>query len=249
MMKVTPNYTTIYSDDAIIVLNKRSGLLVAGDRYDSESPRLDLEAEKEFGKIYAVNRIDKEASGIVIYARTPEAQKNLSAQFESKQITKTYFCLVNGHPLWKDLNVNLPILPDSDNRHRSKINKRFGKSAVTDFTLIGNCGPYSWLKATLNIERTNQVRVHLSANQICIVCDPLYSGNQKPVRLSDFKRKWNGDEEEERPLLNRLALHAYSLEITHPVTGERVTFTAPFPKDMDATRNQLAKVFKIDPLA
>ena len=82
-----------------------------------------------------------------------------------------------------------------------------------------------------------------------IVCDPLYSGNQKPVRLSDIKRKWNGDVYEERPLLNRLALHAYSIEIAHPKTGKQIIFTAPYPKDMDAVRNQLAKIFKIDPLA
>ena len=87
----------------------------------------------------------------------------------------------------------------------------------------------------------------LAANGFSIVCDPLYSGNQKPVRLSEIKRKWNGDEFEERPLLSRLALHAYKMEFEHPVTGEKVSFTAPYPKDMEATRNQLAKIFGVDP--
>lgn len=248
-MKINPDYTVLYSDEAIVVLNKRSGLQVAADRYDPDSPRLDLAAEKEFGRLYAVHRIDKDTSGLVIYARTAEAHKNLSQQFEGRNVQKTYHCLVNGHPLWKDLKVDLPLMPDGDNRHRTKVNKRYGKPSLTDFHLIGNCGPYSWIEAKPHTGRTHQIRVHLSANQLCIVCDPLYSGNQKPVRLSDFKRKWNGDETEERPLLNRLALHAYSLEIDHPVTGERVKFTAPYPKDLDATRKQLAKVFKVDPLA
>ena len=68
-MKTTPSYTVIYSDDEIVVLNKKSGLLVAADRYDAEAPRLDLLAEKEFGSLFAVHRIDKDTSGIVIYAK------------------------------------------------------------------------------------------------------------------------------------------------------------------------------------
>jgi hypothetical protein len=77
----------------------------------------------------------------------------------------------------------------------------------------------------------------------------LYSGNQKPVKLSSLKKNWHGDEFEEQPLLNRLALHAYQLTITHPKSGKRMTFTAPYPKDMDATRRQLAKIYGDDPLA
>ena len=85
-MKKTPDYTTIYADDTIVVLNKKSGLLIAADRYDLTAPRLDLLAEKEFGKLYAVHRIDKDTSGVIIYARTPEAHKNLSEQFQERQV-------------------------------------------------------------------------------------------------------------------------------------------------------------------
>ena len=72
--------------------------------------------------------------------------------------------------------------------------------------------------------------------------------NQKPVRLSEIKRNWNGDEEEERPLLSRLALHAYKITFTHPTTNQEVTFVAPYPKDMDATRKQLEKIYNVNPL-
>jgi len=170
-------------------------------------------------------------------------------QFENREVEKTYHCLINGRPLWQTLHVDLPLQPDGDARHRTVANNRFGKPAVTDFRLLGICGPYSWIEAKPKTGRTHQIRVHLAENGLCIVCDPLYSGNQKPVRLSEFKKKWNGDEYEEQPLLNRLALHAYMLTITHPKTGERMTFTAPYPKDMDATRNQLAKIYGPDPLA
>lgn len=243
------DYSIIYSDDDFVVLNKRSGILIAADRYNPDAPRLDLLAENEFGKLYAVHRIDKDTSGIIVYARNPEAQKAISMQFEQRKVLKTYHALVYGHPLWEDLHVDLGLEPDGDARHRTVVNKKFGKSSVTDFRLIGICGPYSWIEAKPKTGRTHQIRVHLAANNLSIVCDPLYSGNQKPVRLSEVKRKWNGDEDSERPLLSRLALHAYKIQFEHPVTHEQVSFTAPYSRDMEAVRKQFAKLFDVDPTA
>lgn len=242
-------YSVIYSDNDIVVLNKKSGYLVAADRHDSESPRLDECASKEFGTLYAVHRIDTEASGVVVYARNPEVQQAIAVQFQERQVEKIYHCLVHGHPMWQDLHVDLKLMPDSDPRHRTTVNHKFGKVAVTDYRLLGNCGPFSWIEAIPRTSRTHQIRVHLKENGINIVCDPLYSGNQKPIRLSEIKKRWNGDEFEERPLLSRLGLHAYSLTFTHPTTGEKVTYCAPYQKDMDALRKQLAKIFDVDPLA
>ena len=242
------DYSVIYSDDDFIVLNKRSGILIAADRYNPDAPRLDLMAEKEFGKLYAVHRIDKDTSGLIIYAKNLEAQKGISMQFEQRKVQKIYHALVYGHPLWEDLHVDLALEPDGDARHRTVVNKKFGKPSVTDFHLIGVCGPYSWIEAKPKTGRTHQIRVHLAANNLSIVCDPLYSGNQKPVRLSEVKRKWNGDEDEERPLLSRLALHAYKIQFEHPATHEQVTFTAPYARDMEAVRKQFAKLFDVDPV-
>lgn len=247
-MKKTPDYTTIYSDDDIVVLNKKSGLLIAQDRYDMDAPRLDLLAEQEFGKLYAVHRIDKDTSGIIIYAKNAEAHKNLSEQFQDRKVSKTYHCLVHGRPLWDKLTVDLPLLPDGDARHRTVVNKKIGKPSVTYLRVIGNCGNYSWIEACPKTGRTHQIRVHLAENGFSIVCDSLYSGNQKPIRLSEIKRNWHGDEFEESPLLSRLALHAYKISFTHPKTGEKMTFTAPYQKDMDATRKQMAKIFGVDPI-
>lgn len=242
------DFSVIYSDDDFIVLNKRSGILIAADRYNPDAPRLDLMAEKEFGKLYAVHRIDKDTSGLIIYAKNLEAQKGISMQFEQRKVQKTYHALIYGHPLWEDLHVDLALEPDGDARHRTVVNKKFGKPSVTDFHLIGVCGPYSWIEAKPKTGRTHQIRVHLAANNLSIVCDPLYSGNQKPVRLSEVKRKWNGDEDEERPLLSRLALHAYKIQFEHPATHEQVTFTAPYARDMEAVRKQFAKLFDVDPV-
>ena len=248
-MAKNTDYSVIYSDDDIVVLNKRSGVLIAADRYDPDVPRLDLLAEKEFGKLYAVHRIDKDTSGIIVYARSADAQRALSMEFEHREVKKTYQALVYGHPLWETLHADAALQPDGDARHRTVVSKRYGKPSVTDFRVIGLCGPYAWIEACPITGRTHQIRVHLADKGFSIVCDPLYGGNQKPVRLSEIKKRWNGDEEEERPLLKRLALHAYKISFKHPGNGEEVTFTAPYPKDMEATRKQLAKIYDVDPLA
>ena len=248
-MKAIPPYTVLYADEDIVVLNKKSGLLIAADRYDETAPRLDIEAEGEFGKLFAVHRIDKDTSGAIAYARNEKTHRALSLQFERREVEKIYHCLVYGRPLWETLHADEALLPDGDAKHRTVVNKKSGKDSVTDFRLIGVCGQYSWIEAVPKTGRTHQIRAHLAAHGLYIVCDPLYGGNRKPVRLSDFKKKWNGDAFEERPLLARLALHAYKLTIAHPATDERMTFCAPYPKDMDATRKQLAKLYKVDPLA
>lgn len=247
-MKTQADYTVLFNDEHIVVFNKRSGLNIAADRYDADSPRLDILAEKEFGKLFAVHRIDKDTSGVIIYAKTQEAHRHLSMQFQNRSVQKTYHCLVRGRPSWDSLRVELPLLPDGDAKHRTVVNKKSGKYSLTEFFLIGVCGPYSWIKALPHTGRTHQIRVHLAENNLSIVCDALYSGNQKPVCLSELKRNWHGDEFLEKPLLSRLALHAYQLELTHPASLERLTFTAPYPKDMDATRKQLAKLYNVDPI-
>ena len=241
------DYSVIYEDKDFVVLNKRSGILIAADRYDENAPRLDVLASEQFGKLFAVHRIDKDTSGLIVYARNAEAQRNLSMQFEKREVKKVYHALVHGHPLWKELTVDLPLLPDGDAKHRTVVNKKLGKKSITEFIVAANCGPYSWIIAKPLTGRTHQIRVHLADSGFSIVCDPLYGGNLQPVKLSNFKKKWNGDEFEERPLLKRLALHAYSIEFNHPSTGEKVSFTAPYPKDMDATRKQLEKVFGESP--
>lgn len=241
-MKQIQPYTTIFADENFVVLNKQSGLLVAADRYDTEAPRLDVLAEKEFGKLYAVHRIDKDTSGLIIYARTETAHKSFSMQFENRKVKKIYHCLVHGRPAWQTLRVDLPLLPDGDSRHRTTVNKQKGKPSVTDFKVMQTCGAFTWLEASPLTGRTHQIRVHLAANELYIVCDPLYGRSQKPIRLSDIKRRYRGDVIEERPLLSRLALHAYQITVEHPVSGEKMTFTAPYQKDMEVTKKQLAKI-------
>ncbi len=251
-MKASAGFSVVYQDDAIVVLNKQSGLLVAADRWDPDAPRLDVLATKELcgegERLYAVHRIDQDTSGLVIYARTDAAHRTLSMAFENREVGKTYHALVHGRPDWDELEVTEPLRADGDAKHRTVRDKKNGKDARTLFRFIGSCGPYSWIEAKPVTGRTHQIRVHLALSGLTIACDPLY-GNGEPLLLSKIKRSWRGDEFEERPILDRLALHAWKMRVAHPVTGEPMEFTAPYPRDLDATRKQLAKIFGTDPLA
>ncbi len=250
-MKTAPLFTVVYQDEHIVVLNKASGLLVAADRWDPDAPRLDTAATEQLcqggGRLFAVHRIDKDTSGLVLYARTETAHRAISMAFEQRQVEKTYHALVNGRPLWEELTVDLPLRIDGDTKHRTVPDKHKGKPSQTDFRFLGACGPYSWIEAKPVTGRTHQIRVHLAKNGLTIVCDPLY-GSAEALYLSKIKRSWRGDEFDERPILNRLGLHAWKMKIAHPKTGEMMEFTAPYPKDLDSVRKQLAKLFRTDPL-
>lgn len=239
-------FEVISCDDDIIVVSKRSGLLVARDRYDSTAERLDMLLESRFGRVFAVHRIDRDTSGIVVYARNESAHTALSLQFQERRVQKTYRCLVYGRPPWETLHSASPLKPDADKAHRTVAVKSGGKPSVTDFRVLARCGPYTWLEASPKTGRTHQIRAHLAEAGIYIVCDKLYRPGAKPLYLSDVKRAWRGDEEAERPLLNRLALHAYKIAFTHPATGLPVEFIAPFPRDMEAARRQLSKIFRTE---
>lgn len=232
----------VYCDDQIVVFNKPSGMLACPDRYDALSPSLDVLAESEFGPVFIVHRIDKETSGLIVYARTALAHRSLSMQFENRGVEKVYHALVRSRPLWKQIRVDAPLVVDGDAQHRTIVSKR-GKEAVTDFAVLDSPGGFSWIEARPKTGRTHQIRAHAASLDCGICCDTLYGKNAKAVYLSEIKPSRRGDPFEERPLLDRLALHAYCLGFLHPVSGEKMVFTAPYHRDMEAVRNQLRKKF------
>lgn len=251
-MKHSEPFSVIYKDDSIAVLNKAPGLSVAADRWDPDAPRLDKAAAGELcgegGRLYAVHRIDKDTSGVVVYALTPAAHRKLCLDFEHRRVRKTYHALIYGRPDWRRFTADAPLRANGDKAHRTVPDKHAGKKAVTEFFNIGSCGAFSWIEARPLTGRTHQIRAHLAWLGYSIVCDALY-GKGEPLFLSKIKRSWRGDAFEERPLINRMGLHAFALKFAHPETGERLEFTAPYPKDMNALRTQLAKLYGVDPLA
>jgi len=261
-MKKTLLFRVVYEDDRIAAVDKASGIAVCADRWDDSRERLDklLAAFLNIEKVFIVHRIDRDTSGLVVFAKNTDIHRKLSAAFENRRVYKKYIAVVRGRPAWKETVCDLPLVPDGNKQHHTIIDKFQGKKSVTSFRLLGSAGNYSILEAVPETGRTHQIRVHLASMGHSIVCDELY-GNSKPLFLSAFKPGWRGNPEEEKPLLGRLGLHAAGLFIPEKVTDtlvggakmvidtEKVTDTvsgltlsAPLPRDMAAVAKQFDKL-------
>jgi len=241
-------FSIVYEDETIVALNKSSGIAVTPDRWDPSRDRLDIVAADylKADKLYTVHRIDRETSGLVVFAKNSEAHRALSAAFESRQIKKRYIAVVNGRPSWKETTCDLALVPDGNKRHETIVDKYRGKKSLTAFRFLGSAGNYSVVEALPETGRTHQIRVHLASLGHTVVCDELY-GKNKPVLLSAIKRGWRGDPFEERPLLSRLGLHAAELFIPSyaaPSNNDEtagLNLKAPLPRDLAALIRQMEK--------
>jgi RluA family pseudouridine synthase len=230
----------LYTDGSILAVNKPSGLLSAPDRYDPEALVVSRELEMEHGRLWPVHRLDLDTSGVLLFARNEEVHRLLSMTFEAREVRKIYHAVVNGRPTWTDTECDLSLSPDGDRMHRTIIDGA-GKPCITEFHVIGAHAKMAIVEARPLTGRTHQIRVHLTALGYPVACDPLY-GDGKPVLLSKIKRRWKGNEDRERPLISRTALHAYSIELAHPLTGGALKIEAPYPKDFRALVTQLEKL-------
>jgi 23S rRNA pseudouridine955/2504/2580 synthase/23S rRNA pseudouridine1911/1915/1917 synthase len=187
-----------------------------------------------------VHRIDREPSGIIVFAKNATAHKPVSLQFENRKTIKMYTGLLIGIPLQKEGTIHAPIAENTVKRGTMIIHRR-GKPAITDYKILETFKMYSYVQFQIHTGRTHQIRIHAKELGHPLVCDAMY-GDGKPVYLSSLKNKFKLSKNvlEEKPLLNRLALHAFQLSI-EDVNGVLITLEAPLHKDFRATLQQLRK--------
>ena len=226
-------------DDAIIIINKPTGLLVLPDRFDRTLVNLYELLKETFGTIFIVHRIDRETSGVVLFAKTAEMHAMLNTAFEHRQVEKTYRAIVVGSPIADSGRIDLPIAENEHGERKMRVDRKNGKEASTDYKIIEKFNGHALVEARPHTGRTHQIRVHLSAIGMPILADSLY-GNNSCFFLSSVKRNYKSNGEE-KPLLARTALHAFSLLFMNPVTGEKMFVEAPIPKDMETVLKVLKK--------
>lgn len=238
----THRYHIIYESPDFIAVDKPAGLLTIPDREQTSTSLKEL-LQAKYGMILTVHRLDRDTSGLVIFARNEEWHKYLCRLFEDRSIRKTYLGIVVGMPSESSGDIEAPIMEDPLHPGRMIIHRN-GKPSHTSFEVLESFKPYSLVRFNLHTGRTHQIRLHARHIGYPLACDPLY-GDGKPVLISSFKKKFNlsKSEEQERPMINRLALHAYQLSLPLP-SGTMLELEAAIPKEFRALMQQLAKYAK-----
>jgi RluA family pseudouridine synthase len=210
----------LYQDEHLLVLDKPAGLPVLPDGWEKEAPYLVRQLEEGFGKILIVHRLDKITSGVMVFARDAETHRALNIQFENHEAHKNYHALVEGNPKWDEKIAKHPLRANVGHKHRTMVDNKNGKPSETYFRVIKRYPGSALMEAKPVTGRTHQIRVHAYALGHPLVGDLLYGAQEIPGIL--------------RPML-----HAQSLSFIHPVTKERLRFTAPHPPDFEEAIKQL----------
>jgi len=235
-----PDEMLLWSDAAVLVVCKPAGLPTLPDGYDPDAPHLRGVLEAAYGPLWMLHRLDRDTSGVLVLARTAEAHRIINTQFERRQVEKVYHALVVGNPSWEEKIVNLKLHPNGDRKHRTVVDARRGKPSTTHLRILERFRAWGLIEARPKTGRTHQIRAHLAALGYPILADGLY-GDGVSLFLSQLKPGYQAGRTKERPLLERLALHARKLSFAHPVTEETLTIEAPYPGDFERALRQLRK--------
>lgn len=220
----------LYQDDDILMVDKPAGLPVLPDGWDKDSPYLVKLLEEQFGRLWVVHRLDKVTSGVLVLARSAQAHRSLNLQFERHEAQKVYHAVCVGAPTWDEHTARHKLRVNVGHSHRTAVDHSHGKPAQTHFKLLKRYPAHGWIEARPATGRTHQIRVHAYALGHPLLGDSLYSALATPTNTVVASN-----------LIDRPALHAFSLTITHPVSNERLTFSAPHPPDFAAVLTKLNK--------
>ncbi len=230
----------VFIDDDLIAVNKPSGWLSIADRHDHELISVKSWLESKGDKVFIIHRIDKDTSGLIVFAKNAEAHKYYNTLFQTRNLEKTYYGMTLGAFGQVAGTCDQPIEEHPTIAGKMRVGRK-GKPAITHYQVEQRFKGYTWVRFKIETGRTHQIRVHMHNIGHPLVCDPIY-GNGEVIKLSSFKKKFNlsKKEEEERPLLSRLALHAFALSFIDR-KGNQVELQAPLSKDLDASLKQMSK--------
>ena len=232
-------YDIIFENDEFVAINKPSGLLTIPDREQTEKSLKEYLIDK-YTNIFVVHRLDKDTSGLVIFAKNEITHKYLCKIFEERRVEKFYLGIVIGEPAGKTGIIDAPITDHLTRKGTMTVHRR-GKESQTGYEVLDGNPNFSLVSFQLFTGRTHQIRVHTKEIGHPLACDPLY-GDGKPVLLSSVKKnyKLSKHDDEERPIINRLALHSYKLNFDNE-KGEKFELCAEAPKEFRALMQQLKK--------
>ncbi len=228
----------IFEDASLLIVNKPAGLVVhpgAGNWTGTLQNALlyHNEALNVLPRAGIIHRIDKDTSGLLMVAKTLQAQHSLSDQLQRRTIEREYLAIVRG---WMTAGgtINEPIGRHPHDRIRYTVREE-GREAVTHYRVIQRFKRHSLIWVKLETGRTHQIRVHMAHLHYPLVGDPLYSGNfQMPANCSEGLEK-------QLRVFKRQALHAAKLGLIHPVTNEYMEWEQALPKDMQLLLDALAE--------
>jgi 23S rRNA pseudouridine1911/1915/1917 synthase len=240
--------TIAYEDEAFVVVNKPPGL-VTHPAKGHWSGTLVNALQFHFDKLSTVggaerpgivHRLDRDTSGLLIVAKDDRAHAALAKQFEERSIQKEYLALVSGVPGRDSDYIERLIGPHPTHREKMAIRLAAdgGKEAVTFYEVLERFDGFALVRCRPRTGRTHQIRVHLTHVGHPILADKLYAGRDR-ILLSDLAGPDIPDAS--HVLLDRQALHAHSLRLTHPLTREPMHLTAPMPEDMTGVLDALRR--------
>ncbi len=239
-------FDIIFEDEHIVVLNKAPGMLTLSDRYAPDKASLHAYLQNKFGEIFTVHRLDKETSGVILFAKNAAAHRAFSMMFEHRNIQKYYLTVLDGQLYQEEITVDKPIASSLTQKNKMVINAR-GKESKSIFRVLESFKKFTLVEVEILSGRTHQIRIHAESIGYPLSVDAIY-GVRTDLKASDIKgRKFKSKaEKEERPLIARSILHANRLCFTHPFTKEKHNIVAELPKDFRAVLSQLRKWNAVD---